>query len=140
MGQHPGVGIEWAAPLRFQRVDLIQVIRFMRTKQLLPGRLSDVTGWASILVSRSLQMTQDRLESLGTLGVACRDEMIEHSTIRVQADGHGSCSLRGYGKNRGRVLLLNHNKTKALARTTGRRSSITLSARIHVFPIPLGFT
>ena len=82
VGQYPGVGIERAAPLRFQCVDLVQVFRFMRAQQLLPGRLSYVTGWASVLISRSLQMTQDRLQPFGTLGVARWNEMIEHSTIR----------------------------------------------------------
>jgi hypothetical protein len=62
----------------------------MDPEQFFPGCFPYASTRASVKVAGSLQVTKNTLETLGTLRMPCGNPMLDHPTIRVQADHHGS--------------------------------------------------
>ena len=90
MRKDPGVGIQRRRRPEPREPRSPEVLRLVNPQQLVPGRLADAAGGAGAGIAGPLQMAEDRLEPLGTLGVPSRDAMLDHPPVRVQGDGHGS--------------------------------------------------
>jgi hypothetical protein len=94
MRKYPCVSVQGTSSTSLEKLDLPEVPGLMDPEQLLLGSLSDSTGRASVHVTSSLEMAEDCLETFGTFGVPSRDAMLDHPSIGVQSDGHGSSRSR----------------------------------------------
>ena len=81
-GEDPGVGVEHPAPVGLELEDFGEIFRRVHTTELLDGRLADREARTGVVIALPLELAEDRLEPLGSLGVVCRDPMIDHPAVR----------------------------------------------------------
>jgi hypothetical protein len=67
----------------------------MNSGQLLRSRLADQTARTGVVIAGPLELSQDRLEALGSFRVPGRDLVFEHPRVREKSDDHGSSSGTG---------------------------------------------
>src|SRR5262249_47707835 len=70
--------------------DLRQIVWRVDAPQLLERRFADREAGTGIVISRPLELPEDRLEAFRSLGMRRRHPMIDHVAISEESDDHGS--------------------------------------------------